>query len=885
VLVPGRALLNPAENKMPGVFELHRFNSFPLFLLRFLLSSAVLLGAQASSGTIDGSVDSTALWGTYRPHALMSVRARVPHSPYFGFMYHSAADTDIRHLASDQESSLHSYGFTRHDAHTFAEHIIEDEGLNAALTYSFAIHPNGSDNAWSLRVSGVPLDAEKQTKLVSIVFYAVAGPEELDTDATITEQDDGVEGPWGFVRFAKTTSIEASGVAGDCEVVGEAESIGGSYELVLREPHQGSVSSLSMQSQMSSSARRHRRRSDVSVLDSDRDLSRFHIAAPNVDPRKAFLVDETLKALLLRSLEERGYQKDLELSSFDDDSDEGGATDTLSQAKWPEPITLSNEMEVGAPLLLIQRIVQVPFEMDVAFSGRGSSLSGSRLEQLLGQPLGDNLAERQKAFDTQFENVFGLGASGFGAADVNFAKSAVANVLGGIGYFYGSTLVESETAGKRFRPPTGLLTATPSRALFPRGFLWDEGFHQLIVQRWNPALSRACLASWLAQVDDSGWIPREQALGIEARHRFPAHVKHLMVQTPSVANPPTILMPLRVFAVLKAANASARQRTAPEGTTCLQEKWAPSQCSITVSGASSDTDDAILAKDCGFVHAALDQAVKSFEWLLRSQTGTLPNTFRWRGRSTSFKTPDGYPLTLASGLDDYPRGYGVSIDERHLDLHCWVTWAAGALSKLCDVAGRDSLPFSTLQHTLLTALESSHGHIAETEESEDDLLLCDYDGRRRICEHGYVTILPLALGLLETSSPRVGAVLHLLESEDALRSLAGIRSLSKLSQHYRRGNDYWTGPIWMPFNFLILASLRTKYGREPGPYQERAEKLYLELKHDVLQNARREYESSGYLWENYSPSDGRGKSGRQFTGWSALVVLIYADMYDGVLTS
>jgi mannosyl-oligosaccharide glucosidase len=64
---------------------------------------------------------------------------------------------------------------------------------------------------------------------------------------------------------------------------------------------------------------------------------------------------------------------------------------------------------------------------------------------------------------------------------LHFGREALANLLAGISYFYGPIRILNATAadGKSwyYDEPTGLFTATPSRPYFPRGFLWDEGFH------------------------------------------------------------------------------------------------------------------------------------------------------------------------------------------------------------------------------------------------------------------------------------------------------------------------------------------------------------------------------------------------------------------------
>lgn len=49
------------------------------------------------------------------------------------------------------------------------------------------------------------------------------------------------------------------------------------------------------------------------------------------------------------------------------------------------------------------------------------------------------------------------------------------------------------------------------------------------------------------------------------------------------------------------------------------------------------------------------------------------------------------------------------------------------------------------------------------------------------------------------------------------------------------------------------------YGDTVGPYQSQAAGLHQELRRNLLQNIVREYERTGYLWEQYD--DATGASG------------------------
>ena len=153
------------------------------------------------------------------------------------------------------------------------------------------------------------------------------------------------------------------------------------------------------------------------------------------------------------------------------------------------------------------------------------------------------------AFAARFKSVFPIPPSN--QTTEKFSQDITSNLLGGIGYFYGSSIEgrgvthewdeeDEETEGEepkepKLTEPRELFTATPSRSFFPRGFYWyarridrtlgcsswhrDEGFHLLHIGAWDNALSLEILKDWVDLVDEDGWVGREQILGEEARSR------------------------------------------------------------------------------------------------------------------------------------------------------------------------------------------------------------------------------------------------------------------------------------------------------------------------------------------------------------------------------
>ena len=132
-------------------------------------------------------------------------------------------------------------------------------------------------------------------------------------------------------------------------------------------------------------------------------------------------------------------------------------------------------------LVVFQITGVVPFSLDLVFE------SGSNVERgdsLVGESYTNLIKEKNELFDLRFEKTFMLTHKGYNESAVKFAQSAMSNMVGGIGYFYGSSVVKSRYNSlpvPYWDAP--LYSGVPSRSFFPRGFLWDEGFHNLLISR------------------------------------------------------------------------------------------------------------------------------------------------------------------------------------------------------------------------------------------------------------------------------------------------------------------------------------------------------------------------------------------------------------------
>jgi mannosyl-oligosaccharide glucosidase len=521
--------------------------------------------------------------------------------------------------------------------------------------------------------------------------------------------------------------------------------------------------------------------------------------------------------------------------------------------------TLPNVIDHDSNLFVIQKIVQAPFTFDVVFLSEEKNpdvVNNNQIKKASAQAreqFTEKINAHKKEFESKFNNTFHSAEHEFSRDQLEMGAFAISNMVGGIGYFYGTSvhqkhsMVDDSAIGEPYKvSPYELFTGVPARSFFPRGFLWDEGFHELLIQRWNKEISKDIIAHWFNSMREEGWIPREQILGDEAKSRVP---EQFQTQHDSHANPPTMFI-----SVLHMAR------------TVL------SQISVDETGKQS----AFTGADAEYLKTLYPLLRKNYDWYLKTQAGIKAETYRWRGRTPGH--------TLSSGLDDYPRGTDVpNRDERHLDLHCWVFMMTDTLNRIKQIIDGHGDP------TLEKKLDTLRKNLDEYHWNDQLGWYSDYAGksvnntRPEYSPHvGYVSLFPLFfVNQQGKNTPKFQQGLkkayELLHNADGMWSPHGILSLSKMDIEFGTKENYWRGPIWLNINYLALRSLYEN--REQKVDGVNVGEMYQALRRNLIHTLSTEWHRSRTLYEQYNPITGRGQKAFPFTGWTSLIVLMMGELY------
>ncbi|EON96645.1 putative glycoside hydrolase family 63 protein [Phaeoacremonium minimum UCRPA7] len=771
---------------------------------------------------IGRSNNQSLLWGPYRPNLYFGIRPRIPKSLMTGLMWakvdnYQEVQNSIRYTC-EQHEGMAGYGWDEYDTRKGGVQTIHDAGNNIDITTSFVKIPGGAHGgSWAARIKGEPR-ADGPSDLKTTVIFYVSQDEGLGSSLAAYESED----PLGY--------------DGDLALEGQSQSLG-KYKLVVTKgtgDHPMSDHELSEQ----------------------RDLGKTVIQSVTVPEDFVWQA----KPILFRQLKEG---VDYIMENYDPNQ---------PPPPW-QVYQLTNKPGMGN-VHMIQKMFEGPFEFDILYSSHSAG------KEVTSEDLTREIQSTTESFGERFSNVFAPKAPFTAEKYKKFGRSMFSNLIGGIGYFYGHSVVdrsyapeyEEENEGfweeaaeararkqEKLEGPYELFSSIPSRPFFPRGFLWDEGFHLMPIADWDIDLTLEIVKSWFNLMDEDGWIAREQILGPEARSKVP---EEFQVQYPHYANPPTLFLVIDEFV-------SRLQRM---NGSMPSEKEKLSQ---GVSLSTAHLDNPTVGLD--YLRRLYPFLRRQFDWFKKTQYGDIKSydreafskkeAYRWRGRTERH--------VLTSGLDDYPRAQPPHPGELHVDLMSWV----GLMTKsLINIAGALDRPDEVEEFKkVLNAIEHNLDdlHWSEKDGCYCDATIDDFEEHSLVCHKGYISLFPFLTGLLKPDSPKLGKILSLIGDEEELWSPHGIRSLSRKDDLYGTDENYWRSPVWMNINYLAVTQLYN-LAKQNGPHQKQAKDLYTRLRKNLVDTVFKSWEETGFAWEQYNPETGQGQRTQHFTGWTSLVVKIMA---------
>jgi len=353
---------------------------------------------------------------------------------------------------------MQGYGWEEYDIRTGGRQVIHDLGNSIDVTTEFVKIPGGEHGgSWAARISGKPReDAPEDIKTTMILYAAMQGMGE----------DGGFQAEPTALHMENTKNER--GYEGTVSLAGTSKDLGAFRLSVTEGP----------------STNRH---PEVDHVEAEgKPLDRTMLQSGTIPEEHLWQA----KAIVFQTIQ-------LEVKTF---LDKYGEADMP-----PAPLTLTiPNGDIGTGNFhLIQKVFEGAFEFDIIFS----SVSGGK--EFTAEDVTAELATASDSFKTKYSTIFQAQAPFASSKYDKFSKSMFSNLLGGVGYFYGDSVVDRSNdeayeehndgfwedaaeARSKIRPdmegPFELFSAVPSRPFFPRGFLWDEGFHLLPIVDWDSDL-------------------------------------------------------------------------------------------------------------------------------------------------------------------------------------------------------------------------------------------------------------------------------------------------------------------------------------------------------------------------------------------------------------
>lgn len=771
------------------------------------------------------------MWGPYRSGNYFGLRLRHPESLLTGLMWFNADTREGISTLHNTYEQMHDLGkatWVDYDPRVGGTQVIVDNECHVNITIHFVKSSGGSN--WGVRVQAVPHEGYEESR-TSVVWYAGL---ESETDTELK-------------GLLTRTTPKLSGYPDTLEFSGIHEDLGIFDMKISRGPATNKRPSVKL----------------LMRTPSPKLTQHMSLRVPN---GYMWRVGDIFHQIIQESI------KDFAKRMGED----------LASVPPCQGLLMRNLYEFDGNLHFIQNVFEGAFEFDVV-----CNIGASQDEKISFETIGDRIKEVHELNAEKFDATFDL--SGLDDKHKAFAKEALLGLLGGLSYSYGLHLVdrttqlddedvdddENENDGTHLPKLTGqpegpyeLFTLVPSRPFFPRGFYWDEGFHLLPILDYDSDLALEILHLWFSLIDENGWVAREQILGEEARARVPPE---FVVQSPHIVNPPTLLLAFtKILDMAKSHSASnfTEDVESVEPLAKLEKLVTPD------IGHHVITDPESFAEFTRQHYPALKRHYEAFRTSQAGETEDFERSteevYRWRGRTATH--------CLALGLDDYPRVLPMDIAEAHVDLLCWIGVMTRSIKQVAEVLGDqdDVKRYTETEQQIQKSIAENHW--SAEDKAYCDLSVDDEDNNIFVCHKGYISLFPFITKFIPGDDvEKLEAVVDLIANPEELWTDFGIRSLSKSDEFYKTEEDYWRLPIWINVNYLVLEALAHYHGLVPEDSPELAAKLdkvYTELRLNLIKNMLLEWERTGFVWELYEDQNGHAKGAKNFLGWSSLVILM-----------